>query len=91
MAEKTKKMTKKTGAKNLMKGKDAQTIKNIEISDEAIEIEFLKPSRTGYTYYRYDNNSPGMEQVKMMKKLAKEGNLVDYIEKEVRKMYASRW
>lgn len=91
MTEKTKKMAPKNNANKMMKGRDAQAIKNINIDEDTIEIEFLQPSNTGYTYYRYDNTNPGKEQVKMMKKMAKEGKLIDYIEQEVRKMYASRW
>ena len=82
--------------KPTMPAKKAQSldkpIKNVTIGDDYIEVEFYQPSRTGYTYYRYDATNPGKEQVAMMKKMAKnKADLMTYINQEVRKMYASRW
>lgn len=89
----TKKVT--TPKKQPMAKKNSaisKPIKNINIGDDYIEIEFYQPSRTGYTYYRYDATNPGQDQVKAMKEMAKnEDGLLAYINREVRKMYASRW
>lgn len=85
-----KKMSTRSDRK-MKKNEDEQAIGSINIGDDFVEVEFIKPSRTGYTYYRYDTNNPGAAQVEKMKELAENGGLVDYIEREVRKMYAKRW
>ena len=66
-------------------------MKNYEIGDDFVMVEFKTPSRTGGRVYKYTYASAGMENIEKMKELAQAGqNLETFIQDNVRKLYESK-
>ena len=63
-----------------------------ELHETYMIVEFIKPNKKGYKYYRYGYIKPGTHELEQMKMLAKQGQgLASYISREVGKDYEDRY
>lgn len=65
---------------------------SFEVGDDFIDVEFEKPSASGYRNYRYNYGSAGDWNVEEMKKLAQAGQgLNSFINERVKEKFAKKW
>lgn len=62
-----------------------------EIGNDSIDVKFREISKDGSSTYKYSRSHTGLHHVEQMKRLATAGlGLNSYINKNVRKLYASK-